>query len=263
MADALIGHTGFVGQNLLRQRRFEALYRSTDIEEIEGRRFGRVVCAGVNAVKWRANADPDADLAGIERLMRHLDRVDAEQFVLISSVDVYGSPIEVDEADAALAPGSAQDQGSGQPYGLHRAMLERWVRDRFPRHHVVRLPALFGQGLKKNALFDLLHDNRLACIDQASRFQWYPLSRLADDLDRMQAAGLALANLATEPVTMEAIRQHFFPTKHIGGQGGAVAYDVRTRHGRVFGGGADYVMAADEVMAALGQFLTAEPMALP
>ena len=36
MVDALIGHTGFVGTTLQRQRPFERRFRSTDIAEIEG-----------------------------------------------------------------------------------------------------------------------------------------------------------------------------------------------------------------------------------
>ena len=247
--DALIGHTGLVGGTLLRRRTFGATFRSTDIERIEGRRFERVVCAGVQAVKWWANANAAEDLAGIERLMRHLERVEAERFVLISTVDVYASPVRVDEDDAVPARGL-------HPYGLHRAMLEDWVRERFARCHVVRLPALFGPGLKKNALFDLMHGQRLEAINPASRFQWYPLARLADDLDRVQAAGLPLVNLVTEPVEMRAVQTLFFPRKPLGGREQAVTYDVRTRHGAALGGAGGYAMDAAAVMADMARFLT-------
>ena len=261
--DALIGSTGFVGGSLLMQRRFGAQYHSADIEGIAGRRFGRVVCAGVTAVKWWANANAAADLAGIRRLMACLDRVEADSFVLISTVDVYADPQGVTEDDPMPVPSLHRDSlhpgglhpGGLQPYGRHRAMLEGWVRTRFPRHHVIRLPALFGPGLKKNAVFDLLHGNRLAFIDPASRFQWYPLSRLADDIDRAQAVGLPLVNLVTEPVPMAAIQERLFPGQKLGGQAQPVAYDVRTRHGPVFGGDGNYAMTAAEVMAALQAFV--------
>ncbi len=246
LCDALIGSTGFVGGALLARRSFGARFHSADIEGIAGRRFSRVVCAGVTAVKWWANANPAADLAGIGRLTACLDRVEADSFVLISTVDVYADPQGVTEDDPA--PGA-------HPYGQHRAMLEDWVRSRFPRHHIIRLPALFGPGLKKNALFDLLHGHRLAWIDPASRFQWYPLPRLADDIDRAQAAGLPLVNLVAEPVSMAAIQQCLFPGQRLGGQAQPVAYDVRTRHGPVFGGNADYTMTAAAVMSALTAFV--------
>jgi hypothetical protein len=246
--DALIGSTGFVGQTLSAQRGFGAGFHSTDIDHIEGRRFDRIVCAGVSAVKWWANANPEADQEGIERLIRHLEWVEADRFVLISTVDVYGTPVGVDEDDAVPAPGL-------HPYGLHRARLEDWVRRRFPVHHVIRLPALFGAGLKKNAIFDLLHDNRLEHVDPASRFQWYPLDRLADDIDRVQAAGLEVVNLVTEPVAMAEIRCRFFPERRLGGESKAVAYDVHTQHGAIFGGGFGYALGADAVMEAMGRFV--------
>ncbi len=246
--DALIGSTGFVGQTLSMQREFGAAFHSTDIEQIEGRRFDRVVCAGMSAVKWWANANAEADQHGIDRLTRHLDHVEADRFVLISTVDVYGTPVGVDEGDAVPEPGL-------HPYGLHRAQLEEWVRRRFPVAHVIRLPALFGPGLKKNALFDLLHDNRLDCVDPASRFQWYPLDRLADDIDRVQALGLPLVNLATEPLGMAEVQRRFFPGRTLGGQSRPVTYDVRTRHGAAFGGDTRYALGADTVLEAMGRFV--------
>ena len=36
-ASALIGYTGFVGSNLLRQRAFDATFNSKNIEQISGR----------------------------------------------------------------------------------------------------------------------------------------------------------------------------------------------------------------------------------
>lgn len=248
--DALIGSTGFVGQALSAQRAFGAAYHSTDIEQIEGRRFDRIVCAGVSAVKWWANANAEADQHGIDLLTRHLDHVETGRFVLISTVDVYGTPVGVDEGDAVPGPGL-------HPYGLHRARLEDWVRRRFPGAHVIRLPALFGPGLKKNALFDLLHGNRLEHVDPASRFQWYPLERLADDIDRVQALGLPLVNLATEPVGMAEIQRRFFPGRMLGGQSKPAAYDVRTRHGAAFGGDGRYALSAETVLEAMGRFVQA------
>ena len=246
--DALIGSTGFVGQALSAQRGFGAAFHSSDIEQIEGRHFDRIVCAGVGAVKWWANANPEADQHGIDRLTRHLDHVITDRFVLISTVDVYGTPAGVDEDDAPPEAGL-------HPYGLHRVRLEQWVRRRFPTAQVMRLPALFGPGLKKNALFDLLHNNRLDHVDPASRFQWYPLERLADDIDRMQALGLPLVNMATEPLDMAVIQRRFFPGRVLGGQSRPVAYDVGTRHGAAFGGGPRYVLDAAAVLDAMGRFV--------
>ena len=40
-------------------------------------------------------------------------------------------------------------------YGKNRLQLERWVREDHPDALIVRLPALYGRGLKKNFLYDL------------------------------------------------------------------------------------------------------------
>lgn len=246
---ALIGHTGFVGSTLLRAGGYDHLFNSRNIETIRGRRFDRVVCAGVSAVKWQANKDAEADWAGIRRLLGPLEDVQADVFTLLSTVDVYPTPVGVTEAEAI-------DRTGGQPYGRHRLAVEDWIRARFPRVHVMRLPGLFGAGLKKNIIFDMVMDNNLAAINPASVFQWYDLSRLAQDLARQEAEGLALVNMAVEPVPTEAIRARFFPGKRIGSEPApAAAYDMRSVHAAAFGGSGDYQIAAPEVMRRLAAFL--------
>ena len=251
-ARALIGHTGFVGSNLVRQQPFDLLYNSTSIGEIDGRHFSDVVCAGVSAVKWWANQNPAEDLARIEGLIGHLSTIGADNFTLISTVDVYGAPIGVSEADQPVLDGL-------HAYGSNRAMLERWVSDRFANHQIVRLPALFGPGLKKNAIYDLMHDNRLEVINGASVFQWYPLDRLTADLELVRTRHLGVVNLATEPLAMEEIRSRFFPRSAIGGQAAAVArYDMQTIHDAEFGGMDGYILDREGVLSAIGRFIEDE-----
>src|SRR3954452_9897381 len=105
MRSALIGHTGFVGSNLARQHRFDATYNSSNIDSISGEEFDLLVCAGVRAEKWIANANPDADRAGIERLLKAVGTVKAHRAVLISSVDVFIAPAEVDETTPVVTAG--------------------------------------------------------------------------------------------------------------------------------------------------------------
>ena len=54
MSRALIGHTGFVGSNLLNQQSFDDCFNSKNINEIEHKSFEQVICAGVSAVKCSA-----------------------------------------------------------------------------------------------------------------------------------------------------------------------------------------------------------------
>ena len=140
--DALIGHTGLVGSNLLASQHFDTLYNSANIGDIAGRSYRNIVCAGVTAVKWWANQNPDQDRRRIESLIAHLDQVETEMFTLISTVDVYPDCSQVNESTPIELNGL-------HPYGRNREMLEAFVARRFPRHLIVRLPAVFGRGRPK------------------------------------------------------------------------------------------------------------------
>src|SRR5262249_30516687 len=138
-----------------------------------------------------------------------LRTVTARTFVLISTIDVY--PFTRD-ADEGLDPQGLPNHA----YGTHRLQFEAFVRDCFPEALIIRLPALFGPGLRKNVLFDLLNGNQLELINPDSRFQWYPLERLPHDLALAQASGLRLVNLFTEPVPTRSILERFFPLAAVG-----------------------------------------------
>jgi hypothetical protein len=59
---ALVGYTGFVGSNFMQQHSFTSLFNSKNINEIADQQFNLLVCAGVSAVKWLANQEPENDL---------------------------------------------------------------------------------------------------------------------------------------------------------------------------------------------------------
>ncbi len=148
MKHTLVGHTGFVGQNLKEAHAFDALYNSANIEESFGRENGLVVYSGMYSEKFLASADPKADLQRAEAAMENIRKMRPQQLVLISTVDVYPCPLQVDE--------STKPGGQGEtPYGANRLALENWVREAYPEALIVRLPGLFGKGLKKNFIFDL------------------------------------------------------------------------------------------------------------
>lgn len=252
MARALIGHTGFVGGNLKAQGSYTHFYRSTDVDAIRGQRFELVVSAGAPAAKWIANKDPAADRAALARLTSALAEVVAERFVLISTVDVYPRPIEVDERTQPA-------RADAQPYGLHRLELEDWVRAHFPNALIVRLPALFGPGLKKNVVFDFLHGNRLDLVHQDGVFQFYGLAHLTDDLERAHTGGVELLNLATEPVTTQDVARVVLGRtfeNHLPPPG--PRYDFRTRHAALWGREDGYAYGREQVLDDLARFARAE-----
>jgi nucleoside-diphosphate-sugar epimerase len=245
---ALIGHTGFVGGLLASRASFDLLIHRANLEELRDRSLERVVCAGLPAAKWIANRDPQADRANVTVLQDVLRTVTARSFVLISTIDIYPRIRDANEDfDCTGIPNHA--------YGLHRLEFEAFVRRQFPHATILRLPALFGPGLRKNVIFDLLNGNQLELINPESEFQWYPLEHLPRDIDLAEASELPLANLFTEPVPTRVILDRFFPRVAVGAKAQAAAhYDLHTRHARVFGGSGGYVMSAASVLEELGTF---------
>jgi nucleoside-diphosphate-sugar epimerase len=248
---ALIGYTGFVGGNLLRQEAFDDLYNSSNVEELSGRSYDLVVCAAAPAEKWRANQDPESDRATLRRLMDPLGEADIDELILISTVDVYDPPFEVDESTVI-------DREGGHPYGRHRLGLEDFCTERF-RTRVVRLPGLFGRGLKKNVVYDMLNRRRFEAISPGARYQFYSLHRLWADLQQMRRLDLDLVNFATPPISVAEIATEVFGIDPADlGADFQASYDMRTRYGPVFGGVDGYVQSRSDMMADLGDFVASE-----
>lgn len=256
-ATCLIGHSGFVGSNLAQAHSFDQAYNSKTISDIAGKRYDLLVCAAPQAVKWWANKHPESDFAAVKSLLRHLEGVSVERFVLISTIDTFPVITKVDESfDCTSA--------EIDPYGQHRLMLEQQIQELFPHVHIVRLPGLFGRGLKKNILFDMLQEHQVEKINPASKFQWYDLGELWADLQRVIESDLKLVVLATEPIETEEIRGCFFPNLDIGGDPNPpIFYDVRTMHGPVFGGADGYIMSAGDILERIGRFVASEKSRVP
>jgi hypothetical protein len=248
--DALIGYTGFVGSTLRRQREFGAFFNSSNFRDMRGHHFGTVVSAGVPAEKWLANKDPDNDRARIGALREELATISADLLVLISTVDVYPGAVRGVDEDFDCSG------LSNHAYGTHRLDFEVFVRERFCRSVVVRLPALFGNGLKKNALFDLLNDNGLEGLNLEGRYQWYDMSRLWANISLLLDRGITVANLVTEPLALCEIVNRFFPGKLVGQKApSAASYDIRTRNCALFGRTDGYIQGQEEVLERMSRFI--------
>lgn len=146
--NGLIGYTGFVGQNL-DSSFFNDRYNSKNIDSIRGKKYDMLLCAGVPGHKTLANQNPEKDWESILLLMRALENVECNRFIHISTIDVYKSDVDADE-DTTI------NGNELLPYGKHRVKMEQFVKERFPHVNIIRLPGIFGKGLKKNFIFDLI-----------------------------------------------------------------------------------------------------------
>ncbi|SFN47877.1 NAD(P)-dependent oxidoreductase [Dokdonella immobilis] len=257
MSSALIGYSGYVGSTLLRQARFDELYRSTNIADSAGHEFDLVVCAAAPAQKWIANREPEVDRQRIDSLIEALRRIRCGTFILISTVDVFSRPNGVDEATSV-------DESGLHAYGMNRLRLERYVSGAFARHLIVRLPGLVGPGLRKNVVFDLHNENRLEAIDSRAVFQFYPMVNLWYDIERALEAGLSLLHLTAQPISVADVASLGFG-RHFANvlDGPPPHYDMRTRHAALFGGQSNYQYTTRETILAIRAYAQSEPVAGP
>ncbi len=309
MKKTLIGHTGFVGSNLMEQTAFQACYNSKNIQDIAHTTHDLIVCAGVRAVKWLANQQPEEDLAEIKKLISHLEQVEAKQFVLISTVDVYSDPQNVTERDLP-------DPDQQEPYGKNRYYLETWVKEHFAHALILRLPGLFGPFLKKNLVYDLLHPlpamitpslwqhivnlyskteidfiseayqkdslghyrlqpmnfdiqsklialfershiSSLMFTDSRSVFQFYPLKRLWQDIERALQANFPLLNLAVPPIEarelVRALTGQDFSNRLADKK--PLLYDMKSIYAEQLGGQEGYLYSKTDLLAWIAQFM--------
>ena len=146
----LVGFTGFVGSNLAKKHHFDGLFNSKNISDAFGKNPDLLIYAGIPARKFYANQNPEEDLAIIKNATENIKKINPQKLVLISTIDVIDKPNNFCETDQI-------DKTKLQPYGYNRFFLEEWARDNFSDCLIVRLPALFGDNLKKNFIFDIIH----------------------------------------------------------------------------------------------------------
>ena len=188
----------------------------------------------------------------MDGLIDSLRDINAERFVLVSTIDVFPRLTEID--DGFRGPWTPN-----HPYGANRKLVEDFAQNRWEQCTVVRIPGLFGPGLKKNLIYDLMNDRLLHDIHPDGILQWYDIGRLWEDVLTVMSAGIESILLATEPVRTGEIAARFFPRLLIGSDASGPPHsDVRTIHGGLFGGRDAYRLTASEVLDDLAAFLAAE-----
>ena len=182
---AIIGYTGLIGSNLLDQykKKFSKidLFNSKNINKINNKKeYNIVFCAGLPAAKWLANKAPIKDKKNTEKLIRNLKNIKTKKFVLISTIDVHFK----------------------HAYGHNRKYLEKFIKNKFRNNYILRLPGVFGKGLKKNIIFDLLNKNSIDQIYLNDKFQWYDLADLFKDISKIfKNNKLGLNELYSVPIS--------------------------------------------------------------
>lgn len=231
---SLVGATGFLGLNIQRQGgdAITRTYDSKTVSDLSRAQHDVIICAAPSAVKHLANKEPEKDRATVRELARLLTKCAASgatRLVLIGTIDVYGDT-QIHDPTAS----EATEPAPSCPYGDHRRELETLCHEAYgDRLVVLRLPALFGPGLKKNYLFDLLHCHRLEFVDRGAAFPFYDVANIWADIKRFER-GSTTINLFPAPVRMDDVIRQVFPdlSDRVTEDTQRVAYRVASVHYR-------------------------------
>ena len=260
MKNAIVGYTGFVGSNLLQFYKFDYFYNSKNFEEAKDKTFDTLFFSGIPAMKWYANKHPDEDISIIEDIKKILDTITVKKFVLISTIDVYEKVNNQYDEDYEIK------YETNHAYGKNRFLFEEYVKKRYSDYHIIRLPGLFGKGLKKNIIYDLINKNNISQIPYNSEFQWYYLEWLKDDIDAVIKNEIKICNLFTEPIhTKEIIkvfkkiyeRDHEFEIEFWSLNNNKIYYNTCTKYSDIFNC-KKYIRYKDDVLQALCEYLEFE-----
>jgi sugar phosphate isomerase/epimerase len=250
MNNIIIGYSGFVGSNLLQFYKFDELYNSSNFINAKNKNFNTIYFCGIPAVKWYANKNPEIDDKVINNIIDILNTITCNKFILISTIDVY------EETDKLLDEDYICNYNNNHTYGKNRYIFEKYIEKQFLDHHIIRLPALFGKGLKKNIIYDLLNNNS---IPLNTSFQWYNLDWLKKDIDIIIGNKIKLCNLFTEPFETNEILKIFeniYKKKYIVDTNNKrIEYNTCTKYSKLFGNDNCYIRSKDLVIDDIKEFL--------
>ena len=228
MNNAIVGYTGFVGSNLLQFYKFNYFYNSSNFCDAKDKCFDTLFFCGIPAVKWKANKYTQEDIDVIDNIKNILKTIKVNKIILISTIDVY------ENVDLGNDEDYDCDYVINHPYGRNRYLFEFFIKTSFIDYHIIRLPALFGKGLKKNVIYDLINNNQIENIEKNTKFQWYNLNWLKNDIDIILQNNIQICNLFTEPLeTLEIIKLFDYPLDTYKTQS-TMIYNLKTKYSDTF-----------------------------
>jgi hypothetical protein len=205
----LIGDTGLIGTTLKEYLNFDFLFNTKNISEFIDKvpDYQELYLSCLPATKWLVNKNLKKDIENIYNILNILKTKKYSKVFLFSTIDVYNdSPLNVDES---YAPNLSK-----LSYGNNRYLFELLVKEFIDTENlkIFRLPALFNKNIKKNIIYDFIHNNNVNLINLNSKYQWYNLDNLNTDINNLinQFPREKVFNLFTEPIeTSEML--NFFP----------------------------------------------------
>lgn len=228
----IVGNTGLIGQTMIQNVKFDLLYNSKNIDQliIDANDGDDLFLSCLPATKWLVNKNIQQDINNINYIINILSKKKYNKIILISTIDVYNeSPLLSDETYTPKI--------TKLNYGNNRFLFELMVSDILTYNDlkIFRLPALFSKNIKKNVLYDLIHNNNIEQINGNSTFQWYNLENLYTDIQYYSNIypEEKIINLFTEPIHTSEIVDLFPNIKNkINFNNTPITYNYTTKFGK-------------------------------
>jgi len=249
MTKCIVGYSGFVGGNLLLKHKFDYFFNSKNFIDAVNLHVDTMYFCGIPAVKWYANKNIDEDAEIINNIQNILKTMKINKFILISTIDVYDDVNGKFNEDYICSI-------NNHAYGKNRFLFEEFVKKTFDNYYIIRLPGLFGYGLKKNILFDLINNVQIDKISINTSFQWYSLNWLNNDIEKMMNNNIRICNFFTEPIQTKDIIKYFnYPEKIFSGIQN-IEYNLKTKYSKVFNCDVDgYIRKKEDVEDEIIKFI--------
>lgn len=176
----VLGGKGFIGSAFVRFcGEKEIDYDCIDLDNYSvftGQSCDILINVAGNSKKYLSNERPIEDFRfSLEALLRSFFDFTFDKYIYLSSIDVYNDH----EDPSCNREDSAIDIGEISNYGFHKYIGEQMVMHYLSNWLIIRLGGVLGPGLKKNPVFDLIHDTPLR-VDKESEYQYLSTDYLAE-----------------------------------------------------------------------------------
>ena len=187
MKIALIGYKGFVGRVLFKKLNMVGVGRDNYDEMKKGEYDIVINCAMPSKRFWAFNNPFDDFKATVELTADIFYNWKFKKLIQISTV-------------------SARCQ-LDHPYGVNKTVAEYLVLSK-KNNLVVRLGALFGEGLDKGTIFDMLNGNKIF-VSKESRYNYISTEKAAEIiLKKLNESGVVEVG-AKDTISLKAISDYF------------------------------------------------------
>lgn len=204
----LIGYTGFIGSSL-NQNYFNLRISSKDWKNIANKSISAddVLITAPSGLKYKANQEPEKDLQNIKELVYNIKNKfkSIRRLILVSSNDTILLTSE---------------------YGRNRKyfndLLEKYCAENNIELFIFYLGMTFGKNAKKGMVFDFLNGN----FDyyKGGVYQFYPVSRIEQDIDYCIKHNIKRALFCSEPIETSEVKELFGITENSSSD---VLYEVK------------------------------------